>query len=143
MRLLNLLCLITISLFGMDTQAQTTVQHFNLEGLPSKQLNEKITRGLFSGDNATIGYFTFKKGAIVPLHQHVNEQYTIILKGSVKVTIEGKDYIVKAGEGIFIPSNVPHLFESLEDGTIDMDFFAPKRIDWINGTDSYFNNPPK
>lgn len=132
--------LLILSLVAVTVvHAQTTVQHFVLEKLPTKQLNEKITRGLFSGKNATIGYFTFAKGAVVPLHHHVNEQYTIILKGSVKVTIQGKEYIVKAGEGIFIPSNIPHLFESLEDGTIDMDFFSPKREDWIKGTDTYFN----
>jgi quercetin dioxygenase-like cupin family protein len=132
-----------LTFISMAAFSQTQVTHFELAKLPSKQLNDKITRGLFSGKNATIGYFTFAKGAIVPLHHHVNEQYTMILKGSVKVTIQGKVYIVKAGEGIYIPSNVPHLFESLEDGTIDMDFFAPKRQDWINGTDSYFNKPAK
>jgi acetyl esterase/lipase/quercetin dioxygenase-like cupin family protein len=118
-----------------------TVRHFKFSALPTKKINDQISRGLISGKQATIGYFTFNKGAVVPLHHHVNEQYTIIMKGSVRVTIDDKIYIVKAGEGIIIPSNVPHLFESLENGTIDMDFFSPPRQDWIDGTDSYFNKP--
>lgn len=114
------------------------VKHITLDSLQAKQMNELITRRTASGENGTFGLFTMKKSAVVPLHKHVNEQYTFILKGSVRVTIEGKAYIVKAGDCIIIPPNVPHLFESLEDGTLDLDFFAPKREDWINGTDNYF-----
>lgn len=117
------------------------VQHFKFKELPVKNLAPGITRSIASGERATIGYFVFKKGAVVPLHHHENEQYTVILKGSVKIAIQGKDIIVKAGEAIIIPPNVPHEFTSLEDGTIDMDYFAPKRQDWIDGTDTYFTAP--
>jgi len=122
------------------TMAQQ-VQYYRLDSLQSKQMNELITRRTVSGQNGTFGLFTMKKSAVVPLHKHINEQYTFILKGSVRVTIEGKVYIVKAGDCIIIPPNVPHLFESLEEGTLDLDFFAPKREDWINGTDNYFKKP--
>ncbi|MHA4740330.1 cupin domain-containing protein [Dyadobacter sp. MSC1_007] len=143
MKALKSVFLLALVFSSLTVLSQTKVTHFELAKLPSKQLNNKVSRGLFSGKNATIGYFTFAKGAIVPLHHHDNEQYTMILKGSVKVTVQGQVYIVQAGEGIFIPSNIPHMFESLEDGTIDVDFFAPKRLDWINGTDNYFNKPIK
>jgi quercetin dioxygenase-like cupin family protein len=66
-----------------------------------------------SGEQGTIGYFTCKKGAVVPVHQRSNEQYSLITKGSVKVNILDKQYIVKAGQGIIIPPNVPHHFYSL------------------------------
>ena len=122
------------------TMAQQ-VQYYTLDSLQSKHMNELITRKTVSGQNGTFGLFTMKKSAVVPLHKHINEQYTFILNGSVRVTIEGKVYIVKAGDCIIIPPNVPHLFESLEEGTLDLDFFAPKREDWINGTDNYFKKP--
>ncbi|MFP9097790.1 L-dopachrome tautomerase-related protein [Flavobacterium sp. RHBU_24] len=119
-------------------------QHFSFADLPAKQLNELLTRSTISGEAGTIGYFTYKKGAIVPLHQHVNEQYSLITKGSVKVLAGGKEILVKAGEGIIIPPNVPHSFIALEDDTIDIDFFSPARMDWLAGTDNYFtkNNAP-
>ena len=113
-------------------------QHFVFNELPAKPLNDLLTRGMISGQHATIGYFVYKKGAIVPLHHHPNEQYSIITKGSVKVLIADKEYIVKAGEGIIIPPNAPHQFEALEDDTLDIDFFTPQRDDWINGTDTYY-----
>ncbi|MBN7811853.1 cupin domain-containing protein [Algoriphagus sp. H41] len=117
-----------------------TVQTFTLEELPTKPVNELLNRAMISGEQGTIGYFTYKKGAVVPTHQHPNEQYSLITKGSVKVTIGEREYIVKAGQGIIIPPNLPHSFVALEDDTIDIDFFAPPRADWIDGTDNYYKD---
>jgi quercetin dioxygenase-like cupin family protein len=132
----NLLLMMTI-LLAAKISAQD-VQTFTLKELPTKPVNELLTRGMISGEQGTIGYFTYKKGAVVPTHQHFNEQYSLITKGSVKVKIMDKEYIVKAGEGIIIPPNVPHSFKALEDDTIDIDFFSPARKDWIEGKDNYF-----
>ncbi|MFC5873305.1 cupin domain-containing protein [Chryseobacterium arachidis] len=132
----NLLLMMTM-LFAMKISAQN-VQTFTLKELPTKPVNELLTRGMISGEQGTIGYFTYKKGAVVPTHQHSNEQYSLITKGSVKVKILDKEYIVKAGDGIIIPPNVPHSFTALEDDTIDIDFFSPARKDWIEGKDNYF-----
>mgnify|MGYP006189157477 FL=1 len=131
------LLLITTTLFATKISAQN-VQLFTLKQLPAKPVNELLTRGMISGEQGTIGYFTYKKGAVVPTHHHSNEQYSLITKGSVKVKILDKEYIVKAGDGIIIPPNVPHSFTALEDDTIDIDFFSPARKDWIEGKDNYY-----
>jgi quercetin dioxygenase-like cupin family protein len=44
--------------------------------------------------------------------------------------------MVRAGEVLHIPSNVPHKAEAMED-TLDVDIFDPPRADWLNKTDSY------
>jgi len=44
--------------------------------------------------------------------------------------------VVRAGEVLVIPSNVPHKAEALED-TLDVDIFSPPRQDWIDKTDDY------
>lgn len=77
-----------------------------------------------------------RKGSIVPTHSHDNEQITYVLEGALKFVIEGKELIVRGGEILVIPSNVPHSAEALED-TVDLDIFCPPRADWINGTDAY------
>jgi len=130
--------LLSLSLFFAASVSAQNVQTFTLKELPIKPVNELLTRGMISGEQGTIGYFTYKKGAVVPTHQHSNEQYSLITKGSVKVNILDKEYIVKAGQGIIIPPNVPHSFTALEDDTIDIDFFTPARKDWIEGKDNYF-----
>lgn len=132
--------LLNFSLFFAVSLSAQNVQTFTLKELPTKPVNELLTRGMISGEQGTIGYFTYKKGAVVPVHQHANEQYSLITKGSVKVQILDKEYIVKAGDGIIIPPNVPHSFTALEDDTIDIDFFSPAREDWIKGKDNYYKD---
>ncbi len=130
--------LLSLSLFFAASVSAQNIQTFTLKKLPTKPVNELLTRGMISGEQGTIGYFTYKKGVVVPTHQHSNEQYSLITKGSVKVNILDKEYIVKAGQGIIIPPNVPHSFTALEDDTIDIDFFSPARKDWIEGKDNYY-----
>lgn len=77
-----------------------------------------------------------RKGSIVPLHSHDNEQITYVLDGALKFLIDGKELIVRSGEILVIPSNLPHSAEALED-TVDLDIFCPPREDWIRGTDAY------
>ena len=43
---------------------------------------------------------------------------------------------VRAGEGLHIPSGLPHRAEALE-RTLDVDIFSPPRQDWLEGTDDY------
>jgi ribosomal protein L16 Arg81 hydroxylase len=43
---------------------------------------------------------------------------------------------VSAGEVLYIPSNLPHKAEALED-TLDVDVFSPPRQDWLDRTDGY------
>src|SRR5205814_153710 len=106
----------------------------------AKEMMQGVTLRSASGANGTFGYFTMGKGVTVPMHSHVNEQYSFILKGSVRATIADTVLVIHAGELVLIPANVPHSFTSLENNTIDLDFFAPRREDWINGTADYFKN---
>jgi quercetin dioxygenase-like cupin family protein len=118
------------------TEQSMEVKLIDFEKMAPEKLGNKITRRYVSGENEMLARFDFKKGAIVPKHQHPNEQITYILKGCVKVTIEDKEYIVRAGQVLIIPPNTTHEFEALED-TIDLDVFSPPRQDWIEGTDNY------
>ncbi|MBB2949588.1 MULTISPECIES: L-dopachrome tautomerase-related protein [unclassified Sphingobacterium] len=121
-------------------QLPKEIQHIKFDDLGWEKLADRLYRKYVFGEQGMLALFKMDKGAKVPLHQHSNEQTTYITKGSVKVTMQNKDYIVKAGEVLIIPGNIPHEFECLEDGTLDIDFFAPPRKDWIDGTASYFGN---
>lgn len=77
-----------------------------------------------------------KKGSVVPLHHHYNEQVTYIESGALQFSIEGKEVTIRAGEFLCIPPHVPHSAVALED-TVDIDLFNPPREDWLNKTDDY------
>jgi quercetin dioxygenase-like cupin family protein len=113
------------------------------EKVEKEQLNPVITRQMMSGEDATIGRILLARGAYVPRHSHRSEQYTMILSGALKFTFDGGETtVVHAGELLVIPAHVPHAAEALED-TVDIDFFAPRREDWIRKDDAYLRNAPQ
>jgi quercetin dioxygenase-like cupin family protein len=99
-------------------------------------LNPLLQRQLIVGHQVMLSRVLLKKGCVVPMHSHVNEQLSYILEGALKFFIDGKEITVHAGQVLTIPPNMPHQAEALED-TVDLDIFHPPRADWINKTDSY------
>ena len=106
------------------------------EKMGTEQMNEKITREMISGQDATVARVILSRGAIVPRHSHRSEQYTMIVAGALKFVFDDGEMVVHPGEVLLIPAHLPHAAEALED-TIDIDFFAPPRQDWITKNDSY------
>jgi quercetin dioxygenase-like cupin family protein len=117
-------------------EQSSNVQHIRLTDMPTEHLNPLLDRQFVAGEKSMLARLRLLKGCIVPLHSHENEQITYILEGALKFSLEGKDIVVRAGEILVIPSNVPHSAEALED-TVDLDVFCPPRADWISGTDAY------
>jgi len=116
------------------TQAELKYLPWNQVELET--LNPLLQRQLVVGHEVMLARVLLKKGCIVPMHSHVNEQLTYILEGALKFLIDGREIVVHAGEVLTIPPNMPHQAEALED-TVDLDIFHPPRADWINKTDSY------
>jgi quercetin dioxygenase-like cupin family protein len=81
-----------------------------------------------------------KKGCVVPRHRHHNEQISYITQGALRFVLGEEDAsvekIVREGEILIIPGNLPHSAEALED-TVDFDIFAPPRQDWLANDDAY------
>jgi quercetin dioxygenase-like cupin family protein len=119
-----------------EVEQAPKLQHIRLENMPVEHLNPLIDRQFVAGEKSMLARLILRKGCIVPMHSHENEQITYILEGVLKFIIEGKEILVRAGEVLVIPSHIPHSAEALED-TLDLDIFCPPRADWINGTDAY------
>ena len=101
-----------------------------------EKLSDKISRQMIFGESAMLARIVLLRGAIVPRHSHVNEQITWIVSGALKLIFDDGERILRDGEMLLIPANVPHAAEALED-TVDVDVFAPPREDWIKKTDAY------
>ena len=117
-----------------------SVTFYRWEDMPKEHVTDQIDRRLVVGERMMLAHVYLKKGSIVPRHSHENEQLTYILEGALRFSIgpEGsEEIVVRAGEVLVIPSNVPHQAEALED-TLDVDVFSPPRQDWLDGTDDYF-----
>jgi quercetin dioxygenase-like cupin family protein len=112
------------------------VKHIPWDSVEMEDLNPLLQRHFIVGKSVMLARVLLKKGCIVPEHSHHNEQITYILEGALKFWIDGKEIVVKAGEVLTIPPDMPHKAEALVD-TVDLDVFDPPRADWINKTDQY------
>jgi quercetin dioxygenase-like cupin family protein len=109
------------------------------DAIPQERVTDLLSRKLISGERIMLAHVFLSRGCIVPRHSHDNEQFTYILQGALKFWIgedESEELVVRTGEVLHIPSNVPHKAEALED-TLDMDIFSPPRQDWLDKTDDY------
>jgi len=107
--------------------------------MPKEKVNDMLDRRLITGDRMMLAHVYLKKGCIVPKHSHENEQLTYILEGALKFKLgedQNEELVVSAGEVLYLPSNLPHMAEALED-TLDVDVFSPPRADWLDKSDSY------
>jgi quercetin dioxygenase-like cupin family protein len=112
------------------------MEYVSWESVPLEVMSDMISRKIVTGDKAMVAQVFLKKDAVVPEHHHESEQITYILEGALKFEIEGKEVIVRKGEVLSIPSNVPHRAVALED-TVDLDIFSPIRTDWLTKNDAY------
>jgi quercetin dioxygenase-like cupin family protein len=110
--------------------------HVNWDQVTTEQLKRDITRQMLNGQHSTLARIWLAKGAVVPRHQHLSEQFSMMVSGALKFIFDDREVVVNAGEILYIPPNVPHAAVALED-TVDLDFFGPRREDWVNGTDDY------
>ena len=121
--------------------ATQSVQLHRWDDIPLEKVTDVIDRKIINGERMMLTHVYLKKGSVVPMHQHDNEQLTYILDGALKFWIGAEDaepLVVRSGEVLVIPSQVPHKAEALED-TLDVDVFCPPRQDWLDGTDTYFH----
>jgi len=112
------------------------VKHYNWTEIPEEHMSAAISRQVIHGETMTMARIRLRKGAVVPLHQHTNEQISMVESGLMRFVISGEERILRGGETLTIPPNAPHLVEALEDSRA-LDVFSPVREDWIRGDDAY------
>jgi len=112
------------------------LKHVPWSSVELENLNPLLQRQLMVGDQVMLARIYLKKGCVVPLHSHHNEQISYVTEGSLVFSIDGRDLVVNAGEVIAIPAHLPHRVEALID-SLSLDIFNPPREDWLSGADAY------
>lgn len=115
------------------------MQHYNWNLLEEEPLNPLLARKMIHGQNVTVARIRLRKGAVVPMHSHANEQISMLESGALRFSIAGEERILGAGDALVIPPDVPHMVEALED-SLAVDLFSPRREDWIRGDDAYLRD---
>src|ERR1700676_5388447 len=112
------------------------MKHFIWDDVELEKMSDVISRKIISGEKGMVAQVFLKKDAVVPEHHHESEQITYILEGALKFELEGMEVVVRKGEVLHIPSNVPHRAVARDD-TVCLDIFSPIRTDWLTKNDAY------
>ena len=115
------------------------VKKINWDDVPVEQVTDKMQRKMIYGDKVMVARMKFKDGFLVPLHNHVNEQITQVISGTIRFWFgPNKEQTMDLGPGdsVVIPAHLPH--EALMIGDVEeVDTWSPIRKDWLDGTDDY------
>ena len=121
---------------------KSEVKHAAWHSLEMEQVSPLFHRHFVYGEHVMLARIMLKKGCIVPMHQHHNEQVSFVFDGSLKFTFEDKEIVMNSGEVLVIPPNLPHKAEAMAD-TLAFDIFSPPRADWISKRDRYLREVTK
>ena len=74
------------------------------DDMPKETVTPLLDRRLITGHRMMLAHVYLKKGCIVPLHHHENEQLTYVLEGALKFWIgdeHGETIVIGPGEVLF------------------------------------------
>ena len=115
------------------------LQTVNWDEIELETVNPHLKRRIVTGDLMTVARIYIADGFTVPLHSHHNEQVTQVISGRMRFVFgENREGETELGPGdvVVIPAHLPHEATAIGD-VEEMDMWAPRRQDWLDGTDDY------
>ena len=83
------------------------------------------------GEKMNVMHWDMADGSKVKDHNHTEEQFGLVIRGELELTIEGKVFRVRAGDGYFVPSEQWHSFVAVG-STEAIDVFSPIKREYAN-----------
>lgn len=103
---------------------------FKLNELEKTEALKGIYRSAVYLDGVMLTFFEFAPDSTVPEHMHPHEQITLVLEGELEFTLGDETRVIKTGEGVTIPPEVPHSARTLSRPTKALDAWHPIREDY-------------
>ncbi|PWM48825.1 MAG: cupin domain-containing protein [Bacillota bacterium] len=94
----------------MSVKIKNTVQSeiFSLKDQISYQEGQIVSKTLAQNDAVSVTLFSFAKGEEISTHASGGDAMVTCLDGTGKITIDGREYILREGESIVMPAGHPH-----------------------------------
>jgi quercetin dioxygenase-like cupin family protein len=106
---------------------------FDNQDTPWSELGEGIRRKIVGHTPELMSVLVhFDKGAIGTAHAHeAHDQIAFVVAGSFEVEVAGETRVLKAGDAFIAARQMHHGVVALEDGSMLLDQFSPRRDDFI------------
>jgi quercetin dioxygenase-like cupin family protein len=79
------------------------------------------------GDKLMANFVRFEPHTEAPRHWHDEEQISFVIDGELEFEIGREKRVVRRGEAIVIPPNVPHAARTYDGTCLEVDVFHPPR----------------
>lgn len=80
----------------------------DLESLVEYQEGQVVSRTLAQGKPVSVTLFAFDKGEEISSHSSTGDAMVYILDGEAEVTVGEEKFLLKKGQTIIMPANIPH-----------------------------------
>ena len=81
---------------------------FKFTELVAVQDGQIVSKTLAQNKSVSITVFAFSKGEEISTHESEGDALVNVIEGKGKFTVDGKEYILNAGESIVMPARKPH-----------------------------------
>ena len=88
---------------------------FDLGGMAQYVSDSIISRTLRKNEAGTITLFAFSQGQALSRHSAPFDAFVQILDGEALIIIDEQEHVVKSGEVILMPANIPHAVHARKD----------------------------
>lgn len=82
-------------------------------------------------DDLMLVELIWKKGMEGAVHSHPHRQAGYVIKGRFEGNVNGEKAVLKAGDCYYTEKGQPHGLIALEDDSVLLDVFTPKRDDFV------------
>jgi len=106
----------------MFTRKSNDHYHSRVPGIDQKTL--------VHGEKTLLAEFHLRKGSLIPMHSHPNEQTGYLISGSMVFVVGSERFEARPGDSWCIAAGVEHRAEILEDA-VAIEVFAPVREDYL------------
>lgn len=103
---------------------------FRVDDLPATEMMPGVRRRAVYLEHAMLTFFDFAPHSVLPYHAHPHEQITFVIRGALEFNLDGEIRVLRAGEGVCVPPNVPHSATVLDEPTFVVDAWYPQREDY-------------
>jgi quercetin dioxygenase-like cupin family protein len=79
------------------------------------------------GDKLMVNFVRFEPNTEAPMHWHDEEQISFVLEGEFEFEVAGEKRVMRAGDALVIPPNVPHAARTHDSTCLEVDVFHPPR----------------
>ena len=95
--------------------------------LPAEEPYPGLERRTFDTGEATVNEYTFQPAASFPLHRHAQEQITLVVEGSVDVTVAGRSFGLQEGSWSVVGGGIEHSIRAGANGAKIVAIVIPRR----------------